>query len=145
MSKYKNNLKEFFSNKFLLFVLSLGIVLNLSAWLVLWSGLDLNKTTLIIHYNAFFGIDKISLHPEGYRFLEVFFAPLSGLSVVVINYLLGLILLFSSWKKSAKDILAGGDKKISTATLGGYFILLSGIVLQMVILVYTISIVMVNK
>jgi len=145
MKKIKKNQKNFLSNKFLLLVILFGFLLNLSAWLVLWLGLDLNKITLVVHYNSFFGIDKISLQPEGKRFVKVFFAPLSGLLFMLINYFLGLVLIFSSWKKNKNNSLENKSiEKISTASLGGHFILLSGVVLQIMILVYTISIVIVN-
>lgn len=138
----KDNLKTFFSNKFLLVVLSLGFILNLSNWLLFWLGLDLDKTALILHYNSFFGIDRISVNSEGRFFGEIFFAPLSSFLFLIINYFLGLVLIFTGWEKSDKNY---DLKNMPTSILGGYFILLSGIILQIMILVYTISIVLVNR
>lgn len=136
----------FFKNKFFLIILISSFLLNLSLWIILGLGLDFDKTVLILHYNSFFGIDKISVNAEDQRFLNVFFVSGGGLFIMLIDYLLGFLLLFLNWKNSSKNILKKTDKKeLSTVELGGYFLFLSGLVLQVLILVYTIAIVLVNR
>jgi hypothetical protein len=139
-------LKIFLKSKLLKFVLIGGFLLNFLVWLILWLGLDLNKTTLIIHYNSFFGIDKFSVNSGLNRFFEIFFAPLSGLFILIVNYLLGGFLIFSGWKKTGeKEVSDVSLGKLPASMLGGFLILITGIILQMTVLVYAIAIFLINR
>jgi hypothetical protein len=139
-------LKFFFKSKLLRFVLIGGFLLNFSVWLLFWLGLDFDKTALIIHYNSFFGIDKFSVNSGLNRFFEIFFAPLSGLFLLIINYLLGGFLIFSGWKKTGEEKVSDvGLEKLPASMLGGFLILIAGVILQMTVLVYSIAIFLVNR
>jgi hypothetical protein len=142
MALSKKSFKNFFKNKFLLTVLITGFIFNLAGWLAFYFGLDLNKNSLILHYNSFFGIDRIFVNAEEKKIWEIFFAPLGGFFVLVFNYFLGIILVFGGWDKSNQQY---DLKNLPTSILGGYFILFSAIILQIVILMYTIAIVLVNR
>lgn len=123
-----------------------GFLFNLVAWIIFWVGLDFDKTALILHYNSFFGIDKIAINSDERHFLDVFFVTFYGLLVMIVNYLLGLFLIFSGNGNSKGEVSEKINfEEISTSKLGGYFLLLSGMILQIVIIIYTIAIVLVNR
>ncbi|MCK5080847.1 MAG: hypothetical protein KAQ63_01675 [Candidatus Moranbacteria bacterium] len=146
MKKYKICFQRFYQNKYLMAISLGGLLLNLTAWVVFWLGLDFDKTALILHYNSFFGIDKIAINSEERRLVDIFFVPLSGLLIMVVNYSLGVFLIFSNWKNFSEDDSQKIDfKKISTAVLGGYFIFLAGMIFQIVVLIYSVAIVLVNR
>lgn len=141
-------LKDFFRDKRFVAILIFGLLSNGAVWLIFKLGLDFDKTALILHYNSFFGIDKIAVNSEERRLADVFFAPLGGLAVMLINFLLGGFLVYSSRKKrlESSDFPEEGKlEKISTAALGGWLILLAGIIFQLVIAVYAAAIFFVNK
>jgi len=123
-----------------------GLLLNLTAWLIFVFGLDFDKTALILHYNSFLGIDRIAINSEERHFLDVFFVPFWGLSVMIINYLLGLFLIFS---KSSNSVVKKEDKvdfgKMPLATLGGYILFGAGFILQVTVIVYSLAIFFVNS
>jgi|GEM_PF-897062 len=146
MKNFKTFFRRFFENKFFLVIFLGGFLLNLISWVFLGIGLDFDKTSLILHYNSFFGIDKISLNTESGRLLSVFFVSLGGLFIMLINYILGMLMFFISWKNLDRNVLKGFDlNKTSIAELGGYFLILAGLGLQITVLVYTVAIVLVNK
>lgn len=142
----KLGLKNFFKSKTLGAILIIGLLLNLAVWAIFWFSLDFDRTALILHYNSFFGIDKFSLNSTNNRFMEIFFAPLSGLLILFINYLLGGFLVYSGWKKTGEEQLEKiSSEKFSASILGGFLILMAGIILQLIILIYSVAIVLVNK
>ena len=146
MKNIKKCLQSFFQNKLLVGIVFGGILLNLAAWIVFAVGLDFDKTALILHYNSFFGIDKIAVNSDERHFLDVFFVPFGGLLVMIINYLLGSFLIFSKTKKVEENILEKNDlAEIPISKLGGYFLFWSGTILQGAILVYAIAIILVNR
>jgi len=145
MQNDKRRFQFFFQNRFLLIIFLIGLLLNLTAWIIFWLGLDFDKTALILHYNSFFGIDRIAINSEDRNFLDVFFVAFSGLIILLVNSILGGFLICSKQNK-LKNVECEKKKldQISASTLGGYFLVLSGLILQIVILVYTIAIVLVN-
>ncbi len=146
MKNIKIYFQYFIQNKILMTILISGFLLNLAAWIIFWIGLDFDKTALILHYNAFFGIDRIALNSEEKRFFNVFFVAFSGLIIMVINYILGIFLIFSGWKNFNEDDSEKVEpREMSTAFFGGYFLFLAGMILQIVILVYTVAIILVNR
>ncbi len=146
MSNEKISFKFFLKSNLLKVILIGGFSFNLLVWLIFWLGLDFNKTALIIHYNAFFGIDKLSVDSGYNRFFEIFFAPASSLLVLIINYLLGSFLIFSGWKKTEEERLENiKSEKISASILGGFLILIAAVILQIIVLIYSVAIWLVNK
>ncbi len=146
MQNDKKCFQFFFRNKFLIGIFLIGLLLNLASWIIFWLGLDFDKTALILHYNSFFGIDKIAINSEDRHFLDIFFVVFSGLIIMLVNNLLGGFLICS--KQNKLQIIKCEKKdlnEISVSTLGGYFLILAGLILQIVILVYTIAIVLVNR
>ena len=136
----------FFKNKLLITTFLIGLLLNLTAWAIFWWGLDFDKTALILHYNSFFGIDKLAVNSAERNFLDVFFVIVGGLSLMLINFILGGFLIFSKKKHLITDDSEKNNlNKIAISTLGGYFIFFAGLILQIVILVYAIAIVLVNR
>lgn len=146
MKNYKICFQHFCRNKSLMAISLGGLLLNLVAWIIFWLGLDFDKTAIILHYNSFFGIDKIAINSEERRIIDIFFVPLSGLFVMIINYFLGAFLIFSNWINSCEELSKGVDfRRMSTAVLGGYFLFLAGMLFQIVVLIYSVAIVLVNR
>lgn len=148
MKTIKDFFQYFFHSKFFLIILGVSLILNLASWFIFLFGLDFDKTALILHYNSFFGIDRIVVNSEDRKFLDIFFASFGGLLIIAINYILGMLLVFSSRKilSEEKNISKPFDlNKMPIAFLGGYFLFFFGLILQIVILVYTVAIVLVNR
>ncbi len=142
----KMSLKKFFKNKSISFILLIGILLNSVIWIIFWLNLDLNEMSLVVHYNSFFGIDKFSVNSTGNRLFEIFFVPFVGLLILFINYFLGGFLVYSGWKKVGEEKFKKiSSENFSTSMIGGFLILITGVSLQLVILVYSIAIVLVNR
>jgi len=148
MKTIKDFFQYFFHSKIFLIILGFSLILNLASWVIFRFGLDFDKTALILHYNSFFGIDRIVVNSEDRKFLDIFFASFGGLLVIIINYILGMLLVFSSRKflPGEENISKPFDlNKMPIAFLGGYFLFFFGLILQIVILVYTMAIVLVNR
>ncbi len=146
MKKGKKHFQFFFQNKLLITIFFIGLLSNLTAWVIFWLGLDFDKTALILHYNSFFGIDRIAVNSEHRKFLEIFFVPVSGLLIMLVNFILGGFLIFSGKKNSIINNFEKNNlNKINISILGGYFIFFTGLILQIVIFVYAIAIVLVNR
>ena len=84
---------DFLSDGMNRFFLVLGIVSNIVSWLLVVSKmLDLPEP-IILHYNAYFGIDMPG--PKELAFLY----PAAGVVIIILNFLLGMHL-------SKKDMIA---------------------------------------
>ena len=87
-----NSVKIYFRNRYNLLILILALLGNLFCWL--WLGLKINAKLDIVflHYNILFGVDYID------SWGKVFYLPLLGLALIVIN-------TFLAWWLWSKDKL----------------------------------------
>lgn len=77
-------------NRVFIFTLIASVVLNLAQWLALYSFIPQPSadtfSTVILHYNIYFGVDLIG---EWYK---IFYIPATGLAVMIGNILLAAII-----------------------------------------------------
>ncbi|MEA3273274.1 MAG: hypothetical protein U9Q72_01610 [Patescibacteria group bacterium] len=77
--------ENFLTNRANRFFVVLGIVFNLVAWLLVSVKLMSFPEPIILHYNAYFGIDLVGSGKEA------LLLPIAGLIVLILNYSLGVI------------------------------------------------------
>src|SRR5258708_4411942 len=74
-----NKVWSYISN--VLFLLSTGFILNIIAWLIIWTQIHPTSEVIPLHYNIFYGPDIVG---KGYY---LYLLPLVGLAILAINYL----------------------------------------------------------
>lgn len=138
----KNFKGVFLKKKKLVLLVFLGLFLNICGWLVLKLFFPFNQETVILHYNAFLGIDWVEFNFSNNK-IELFFPLINGLIIWLINFGLGIFLYFSQ-----HDLIVKEDQKIENFRinqLGAYLLWLVGDLVQMFILVYILAIILINS
>ncbi|MFA6391431.1 MAG: hypothetical protein WCW66_01575 [Patescibacteria group bacterium] len=79
-------LKDPFHNRTIGIGLLVAMIINLGAWVVLYLYIKPSLDPIYLHYNIYFGIDLIG------DWYEIYIIPLSGLLIILVNYLAGVIL-----------------------------------------------------
>lgn len=140
---FAKNFKGVFLKKKKLFLsVFIGIFLNICGWIALKLFFPFTQETVILHYNAFLGIDQVEFNFSTNK-IRLFFPLINGLIIWVINFGLGMFLYFSQ-----HDLIVNEDKKIENFRinqLGAYLLWLVGNLVQMFILVYILAIILINS
>jgi|AntAceMinimDraft_8_1070364.scaffolds.fasta_scaffold26718_1 hypothetical protein len=76
---------NFFNNRANRFFIVIGAVLNLVAWLLVFVKLMSFPEPIILHYNAYFGMDLVGSGKEA------LLLPIAGLIILILNCSLGFI------------------------------------------------------
>ncbi|MEA1925656.1 MAG: hypothetical protein U9M90_00215 [Patescibacteria group bacterium] len=129
-----------------------GLIINGVAWGLLFWVLPREQAGIIMHYNAFLGIDLFLSTSDPSRFFEIFFAPIGGICFYLMNLIVAMILLlFTETKQGAQRVETEDISKQQndpdpggTYRFGAYLVLSGNLVLQIAILIYSVAIVMVN-
>lgn len=136
-----------------------SIFLNLTSWaLLIWLART-EQSIVILHYNAFMGIDVISNFDIQKDYFQIFIAPIGGAFIFFLNLIIAYILCIQSEifessheanelmqqkvlnKTSHRAKICQGDINM----LGIYLILCGSLMLQLVVFLYTIAIIWVNR
>jgi len=138
-------LKLFWRRKFSAFLIYTGIILNAASWAVLWQLTKLNQEVIILHYNAYLGID-VMLDTEMDPYFDLFLVPIGGVVILLLDILLAGILLYlssvsdkQSAKKCGQEMLEADEN-----LLGSNLMIIGGFLAQLVIFVYAVAILFVN-
>ena len=110
----------YFKNCFVLGLLGGGLALNLANWIAIWFFLRDSNLEIILHYNVYFGVDRMG------NFQQAYLLPLSGLILLLINFFLALFCYLAK-------------ERIATHVL-----LMAGLILQLCLLVAIISVIVIN-
>ncbi len=110
----------FFSSKFALWFLAVGLFINLAGWISIWIFIDQTAQKIILHYNVYFGVD-IKDDPK-----KVYFLPL----IALIIYLLNFLLAFYFYRKR---------ERIAT-----YILLIASLMVQFTVAISIASIILIN-
>lgn len=78
-----HKVKIFFRKTWVMIPTIFSFLINISIWIIIYSIIDFQKTTHVLHYNFYFGIDY--LNDTKY----ILFAPLLGLFFILLNFILG--------------------------------------------------------
>ncbi|PIY97283.1 MAG: hypothetical protein COY66_00090 [Candidatus Kerfeldbacteria bacterium CG_4_10_14_0_8_um_filter_42_10] len=97
--KLISNFREPLRSKFFSLNLLFSIFLNIGIWGLIYFFIIPNSEPVSLHYNIYFGIDLIG---EWYK---VYFISLSGLIIILVNYLVSAIIY--SEKKVLSYLIIG--------------------------------------
>jgi hypothetical protein len=111
---------EFFKNKVVLWMAISNIILNLVNWLLLWRFIKPIDSSIILHYNVYFGVDMIG------NWKAAFILPGIGLMLFFINYLLAFY-FYMKLERIACHIL-----------------LMASLMVQMSLLIASLSVILIN-
>lgn len=138
-------LELFWFRNFFIFFIYGGILFNLIAWIVLWQLTKLNHDIIILHYNAYLGIDRI-LNSDKVFSPELFTIVIGGLVVLLLDIILAATLLYLSGTINEKRSLKQQNSKVELDVnlLGSKLIIVGGFLTQIAIFIYTIAILFVN-
>jgi len=112
--------QEYFKNRIVLWLLSLGIFLNVIIWLLLKFLLRSGGSSIILHYNVYFGVDSIGASHE------VYVLPFIGCIIFFLN----LFLSFYFYIKKER--------------VASYVLLLTMLMVQGGLLISAISVIIIN-
>ncbi len=165
MNKFLDKLREirdeiilagvwlFWKRKLAAFFIWFSAVLNIVSWgFMIWLA-KTSQAVVILHYNAFLGIDSLIDTTTATSKSQFFVAPLGGTIILVFNILISVILLCFIDKKR-KDIFQRKGHKLktrfsvsieNTQILGIYLLLTGNLFLQLVIIIYEASIILANS
>jgi hypothetical protein len=76
--------KDYWKNRVVVWLLALGFVANLANWIILAVFIKISGSTIILHYNVYFGVDVMD------RPGWVFILPGVGLTLLLINNFLAM-------------------------------------------------------
>ena len=93
----------------------LAIIINLILWGYLAFNIHPKTEPIFLHYTALFGVDLVG------AWYRLYFLPLGGLIIILLNFLLG-------WRLYQRDLFSGAVLAM-VAVLGQIFLALAGIVL----------------
>ncbi len=136
-----------------------ALFLNLASWALLAWLVKTEQSVVILHYNAFMGIDVITNFDIQKDYFQIFIAPIGGTIIFFLNLMIAYILciqseVFESVHEKKGSMQAGVLNKTShnlkicqdnINMLGVYLILGGNLVLQLVVFLYTIAIIWVNR
>jgi hypothetical protein len=111
---------NFFQNKLIIASIYLSFLFNLINWIILKIWVSPVDLPIILHYNVYFGVDVLG------NWKNVFFSPILGLFLFSIN--LSLSIYFYKQKER----------------IASYLLLLGNSMLQLCLLVYSISLIIIN-
>jgi hypothetical protein len=111
---------DFFKNLIVLWLAILSLGSNIINWAILILFIRLSSGNIILHYNVYFGVDKIG----GWK--NAFLLPLIGLAVFLINLLLAAYL----YRKKER--------------IASYILLVASFMVQLILAVASISVIIIN-
>jgi hypothetical protein len=113
-------IQEYFRSVIVAWLLILSLSANLTNWIILKLLIQPVDFSIILHYNVYFGVDL----KGGYQ--QVFGIPLIGLFLFLINVSL------------SKYIYTRGER------IASYLLLMATLMLQINLIVYSLSIILIN-
>jgi hypothetical protein len=111
---------EFFKNRLILWMIGLNLFFNLANWIILWRFIRPVDSSIILHYNVYFGVDMTG------DWKNAFILPLIGLIIFLINLILAHY-FFQKLERIASHIL-----------------LMAGFMAQLSLLVASVSVILIN-
>lgn len=113
-------IQEYFRNVIVVWLLVSSLAANLANWIILKLLIQPADFSIILHYNVYFGVDL-----KG-SYLQAFGIPLIGLFLFLIN----IILSGYIYKKGER--------------IASYLLLMATLMMQINLIVYSLSIILIN-
>ena len=111
--------KSFISDKFNLLPLSLSLLINIIHWVMLLIKIKPSASSIVLHYNVVYGVDLVD------KASFIYTIPATALAIFLLN-------------------LAVSNYLYRREKLAAYFLNLSGIMVQIIFLVATLSLIVIN-
>lgn len=157
-SSLKNNLKKILRDRIFISLAIGGLFLNIIIFIIIKIFINFDQSAFILHYNVFFGIDKISFNFNENP-IELFLAPIGVLIIWVTNFVIAVFLYLTSLQEQLQYIDVNKDlskeeegiedvvseKKIYPKIFGSYLLLVGALIIAIVIAIYILSIILVNN
>ena len=112
--------QEYFRNIIIVWLLILSLAANMANWIILKLLIQPVDFPIILHYNVYFGVDLRG------NYWQVFGIPLIGLFLFLINGLLSL------------KTYQGGER------IASYLLLMAALMIQINLIVYSLSVILIN-
>jgi len=113
-------IQEYFKNIIIIWLLILSLIANLANWIMLKLLVQSVNFPIILHYNVYFGVDL----KGDYR--QIFGIPLIGLFLFLVNFIL------------AKHVYKKGER------IACYLLLMATLMMQVNLIIYSLSIILIN-
>jgi len=136
----------FWKNKIAAGLIYSSLVINLLVWIGLLALIKKSQEVLIVHYNVFFGIDRIVNLIEKNSLGEIFLVPMGGLVFLLLSIVVAIFLIIQFDDNS--EIKMGRNVFISNRSIsfvGSRLLLIGAWLLQLILLVYLVAIELINK
>ncbi|MDA3814825.1 MAG: hypothetical protein PF549_00465 [Patescibacteria group bacterium] len=153
----KNKLKKIFKDRVFVSLAIGGLFLNVVIFIIIKLFINFDQSAFILHYNVFFGIDKITFNFNENP-IELLLVPIGGLFIWFINFIMAVLLFLTSLREQLQyvDVNNGLDKtkkscgkilkeKLYPKIFGSYLLLASALAIEAVIGIYILSIILVNN
>ncbi|MFC1644913.1 hypothetical protein ACFL08_02715 [Patescibacteria group bacterium] len=118
--EYLLSLKGFFTNPILVSMLSLSVVVNLAVSAALYFFIGTSGQSIILHYNAYFGVDLVG------SWWQIYLMPVAGFFFIIVN------LILASYFFYKKERIAA------------HVLMLTVFMVQLGVVIATISAIMIN-
>lgn len=120
MQSHSTLFSTYYRDRLINISLFFGIFANIGLWLLLiWQARGFSDS-ISLHYNIYFGIDLLG------SWYQIFLLPSFGLAFIVINFIVGLAIY------TREKILS-------------YFLVWSGVFVQLIFILSAISIILINR
>ncbi len=156
-SLIKERLKTILKDRIFISLVLGGLFLNMIVFAIAILFINFDQSAFILHYNVFFGIDKINFEFDKNP-IELFLVPIGSVIIWLINLIIAFFLYLTSLREQLqyveanKDIAdkeGGGEKSIEKELypkiFGAYSLLVSALIIAVVIGIYIVAVIMVNK
>lgn len=126
-----------------------SLIFNLISWALLVWLVKNEQSIVILHYNAFMGIDAIANFDDGKNYFQIFIAPIEGAFIFFLNIVIAFVLCLQSLvvdsENGKKAVQSEKVRQNDVIFFGVYLILGGSFLLQLIIFLYTIAIIWVNR
>lgn len=161
MEKKGKSIKEKFKiilgDRIFVFLVLGGLFLNIVNFVIIKIFINFDQAVLILHYNVFFGIDKVGLNVRD-NVIQLFFVPMGSCAIWFINLFLGIFLYLTSLGEELQftETFESGDKSFKNGkndeiisfrskVFGAYLFLGASLAVSTTIGIYVLSIILVNN
>lgn len=131
--------------------------MNIINFVIIKIFINFDQSVLILHYNVFFGIDKVGLDVRD-NVIQLFFVPIGGFFIWFINFILGGFLYLTSLGEQLQfiGVLESGNKSLKNGeneevksfcskVFGAYLFLGASLVISTIVGIYILSVILVNN
>lgn len=119
-----------------------ALLFNGLSWGVIFWLLQMGSSVFILHYNAYLGIDALINFGNEDPWQLIFVASFVGLMIWLINFVVASIIAFQA---DLDKIKKEKDFSVDSHWLGHQMVVTGNLILQVAILIYVASIVLVNR